>query len=165
MGATTVWERWDSMRPDGSINPDGMTSFNHYALGAVADWMHRTVAGLSPGAPGYRRLVVRPRPPMALTRAAASHLTPYGEASVSWERSDGRLQLTVVVPVGSTAEVHLPGVELTSVVGHGEHRWSVVDPHAERGDRTFDWSQATVRDLLDDPETWAEVVGQPSPLG
>jgi alpha-L-rhamnosidase len=159
MGATTVWERWDSMRPDGSVNPDGMTSFNHYALGAVADWMHRTIAGLAPGAPGYRRLVVRPRPPMALRMAAASHITPYGEASVSWERSDGHLQLTVVVPVGSTAEVHVPGVEMTSVVGHGEHRWSVVDPQAERGDRTFDWSQATVRDLLDDPETWAEVVG------
>ena len=91
--------------------------------------------------------------------AAASHITPYGEASVSWERSDGHLQLTVVVPVGSTAEVHVPGGEMTSVVGHGEHRWSVVDPQAERGDRTFDWSQATVRDLLDDPETWAEVVG------
>jgi alpha-L-rhamnosidase len=158
MGATTVWERWDSMRPDGSVNPDGMTSFNHYALGAVADWMHRTIAGLAPGAPGYRRLVVRPRPPKALTMAAASHITPYGEASVSWERSDGHLQLTVVVPVGSTAEVHVPGVEMTSVVGHGEHRWSVVDPHAERGDRTFDWNQATVRDLLDDPEAWAEVV-------
>src|SRR6185295_5734005 len=83
MGATTVWERWDSMRPDGSVNPDGMTSFNHYALGAVADWMHRTIAGLAPGAPGYRRLIVRPRPPQALTMAAASHITPYGEASVS----------------------------------------------------------------------------------
>ena len=52
MGATTIWERWDSMLPDGSINPGEMTSFNHYALGAVADWMHRTVAGLAPAGPG-----------------------------------------------------------------------------------------------------------------
>ena len=48
MGATTIWERWDSMLPDGTINPGEMTSFNHYALGAVADWMHRTVGGLAP---------------------------------------------------------------------------------------------------------------------
>ena len=56
MGATTIWERWDSMLPDGTINPGQMTSFNHYALGAVADWMHRTVGGLAPAEPGYRRV-------------------------------------------------------------------------------------------------------------
>ena len=55
MGATTIWERWDSMLPDGSINPGDMTSFNHYAFGSVADWLHRTVGGLAPAAPGYRR--------------------------------------------------------------------------------------------------------------
>ena len=48
MGATTVWERWDSMLPDGSVNPGQMTSFNHYAFGAVADWMHRVIGGLAP---------------------------------------------------------------------------------------------------------------------
>ena len=52
MGATTVWERWDSLLPDGTVNPGEMTSFNHYALGAVADWLHRTVAGLRPARPG-----------------------------------------------------------------------------------------------------------------
>ena len=78
MGATTIWERWDSMLPDGSINPGEMTSFNHYALGAVADWLHRTVAGLAPAAPGYRRLLVRPRPGGGLTHARARHDTPYG---------------------------------------------------------------------------------------
>src|SRR3954447_1438115 len=62
MGATTVWERWDSMLPDGSINPGEMTSFNHYALGAVADWLHRRVAGLAAAEPGYRRIEVRPLP-------------------------------------------------------------------------------------------------------
>ena len=49
---TTVWERWDSLLPDGTVNPGTMTSFNHYALGAVADWLHRVVAGLAPAAPG-----------------------------------------------------------------------------------------------------------------
>ena len=61
MGATTIWERWDSMLPDGSINPGEMTSFNHYALGAIADWMHRVVGGLAPLEPGYRRILVAPQ--------------------------------------------------------------------------------------------------------
>ena len=61
MGATTIWERWDSMLPDGTINPGEMTSFNHYALGAVADWMHRTVGGIDPLEPGYARVLVAPR--------------------------------------------------------------------------------------------------------
>ncbi|WP_327010277.1 glycoside hydrolase family 78 protein [Dactylosporangium sp. NBC_01737] len=78
MGATTMWERWDSMLPDGTVNPGDMTSFNHYALGAVADWLHRTVAGLAPGAPGYRGVTVRPRPGGGLTHAAATHDSPYG---------------------------------------------------------------------------------------
>ena len=59
MGATTIWERWDSMLPDGTINPGDMTSFNHYAFGAVADWLHRTVGGLAPAAPGYRKTADR----------------------------------------------------------------------------------------------------------
>src|SRR5918996_5119946 len=80
MGATTVWERWDSMLPDGSVNPGQMTSFNHYAFGAIADWLHRVVAGLAPAAPGYRELEVRPVPGRGLTRASARHRTPYGEA-------------------------------------------------------------------------------------
>ena len=90
MGATTIWERWDSMLPDGSINPGEMTSFNHYALGAVADWLHRTVAGLAPAAPGYRRLRVAPRPGPGITSAAATHETPYGTAAVSWTARTGR---------------------------------------------------------------------------
>jgi alpha-L-rhamnosidase len=123
MGATTVWERWDSMLPDGTVNPGEMTSFNHYALGAVADWLHRTVAGLAPAAPGYRRLLVRPRPGGGLTHASATHETPYGRAAVSWSRTDGELRVTVMVPPGTTALIDLPGVAERPEVGSGEHRF------------------------------------------
>ncbi|TDE08334.1 alpha-L-rhamnosidase [Jiangella asiatica] len=109
MGATTVWERWDSLLPDGTVNPGTMTSFNHYALGAVADWMHRVVAGLAPAEPGYRRIRFAPRPGGGLTSAAARHLTPYGEAAISW-RLDGRdLHVDAVVPVGAEAVLQLNG--------------------------------------------------------
>ncbi|MGJ6965901.1 glycoside hydrolase family 78 protein [Streptosporangium sp. G11] len=122
MGATTIWERWDSMLADGSVNAGEMTSFNHYALGAVADWMHRTVAGLAPAAPGYRRILVRPRPGGGLTGARAHHDTPYGRAEVSWERTGDRLTLVVVVPANTTAAVHLPADPGHAIeIGAGRH--------------------------------------------
>jgi alpha-L-rhamnosidase len=125
MGATTIWERWDSLRPDGSVNPGQMTSFNHYALGAVADWLHRTVGGLAPAAPGYRHLAIRPRPGGGLTSAHARHLTPYGPAETSWHIDAGQIAVTVVIPPNATASVILPGSDAPPIeVGSGTHRWA-----------------------------------------
>jgi alpha-L-rhamnosidase len=122
MGATTIWERWDSMLPDGSINPGDMTSFNHYALGAVADWLHRTVAGLAPAAPGYRELLVAPRPGPGISSASAEHDTPYGRAAVSWTLTGGTaFALELTVPPSTTATVQLPDGGEPVVVGSGEH--------------------------------------------
>jgi alpha-L-rhamnosidase len=120
MDATTVWERWDSMRPDGTLNTDEMTSFNHYAFGAVADWRHRRVAGLAPDGPGYRRLLVRPRPGGGLTWARAIHDTPYGRAEVHWRLDDDASTVDVDVPPTVTATVDLPGREPVEA-GPGHH--------------------------------------------
>jgi alpha-L-rhamnosidase len=155
MGATTIWERWDALLPDGAINPGQMTSFNHYAFGAVADWLHRAVAGLAPAAPGYRELLVRPQVAGNLDSASSGHRTPYGDAEVSWRRSRGRLRLRVVVPVGATATVHVPGRPEPARVGHGTHTWETADPAAADGPLP---AQATVRDVLDHEPTWRQVV-------
>ena len=80
MGATTIWERWDSMLPDGTINPGEMTSFNHYALGAIGDWLHRVVAGLAPDAPGYARIRIAPHRSPGSTSRPPSTSRPYGRA-------------------------------------------------------------------------------------
>lgn len=120
LGATTIWERWDSMLPDGTVNPGDMTSFNHYALGSVADWLHRVVAGLAPAEPGYRRIRIAPRPGGGLTSAAARHLTPYGTAEVGWELDGEELTVRFTIPAGTTAEVDLPGRE-TFTAGPGRH--------------------------------------------
>jgi alpha-L-rhamnosidase len=122
-GGTTIWERWDSQRPDGSINPGEMTSFNHYALGAVADWMHRVVAGISPASAGYREILVKPQPGGGLTSASARHLTPYGELSIAWVLGADGLTVDLVVPTGSTARVELPGREPFAVAS-GVHRFT-----------------------------------------
>jgi len=156
MGATTIWERWDSMLPDGSVNPGEMTSFNHYALGAVADWLHRTVGGIAPGEPGYRQIVIRPRPGGGLSHASTRHLTPYGMAECSWSISDGKMDLSVVIPPNTTGSVSLPGMDSDPVlVESGIHHWSYTyhDPDA-RPPLTVD---DTVGEILDDPAAWAVV--------
>jgi alpha-L-rhamnosidase len=124
MGATTIWERWDSMLPDGRVNPGQMTSFNHYALGAVADWLHRTVAGLAPAEPAYRTIDIRPRPGGGLTSASARHRTPYGIAESSWLLDGDRFQLDVIVPHGTTARIVLPFGETSHTAGPGHVRLS-----------------------------------------
>lgn len=108
-GATTIWERWDSMLPDGSISRGQMTSLNHFALAAVADWPHRMVAGLAAGSPGYRELLVKPLAGGGLTRAAAAHEVPCGRASIAGKRDSGRFNLDLSVPFGGEAVVILAG--------------------------------------------------------
>ncbi|WP_344982223.1 glycoside hydrolase family 78 protein, partial [Streptosporangium fragile] len=147
MGATTIWERWDSLLPDGSVNPGDMTSFNHYALGAVADWLHRTVAGLAPAAPGYRRILVRPLPGGGLCHARAAHLTPYGRAEVRWERAGGRLHLEVAVPAGATATVVLPAEPDRAIEGG---RATEADRAIEVGAGRHRF-ECAFRDAADDP--------------
>lgn len=132
LGATSIWERWDSLRPDGSVNPDEMTSFNHYAFGAVADWMHRTIGGLTPTAPGYRRVRIAPVPGGEVTSAAVSHLSPYGRIATSWRIRSGQFVLRLQVPVGVTATVALPDGTERATVGHGRHEFSCAAPPRER---------------------------------
>ncbi|ROS75991.1 alpha-L-rhamnosidase [Curtobacterium sp. PhB130] len=120
MGATTVWERWDSMLPDGTINPGEMTSFNHYALGAVADWMHRVVGGLAPLEPGYASVLIAPQPGGGLTWASTSLESVRGRIAVRWEVIDGELQVQATIPDGVTAVVRLPGLD-EQRLGGGTH--------------------------------------------
>jgi alpha-L-rhamnosidase len=119
-GATTVWERWDSLLPDGTVNPGQMTSFNHYALGSVGDWMHRVVAGLAPAAPGYREILFRPRPGGGLTSASATHESPYGRVAIAWLTRDGHLEVSVEVPTATSAVLDLPG-QAPRQLGSGSH--------------------------------------------
>jgi alpha-L-rhamnosidase len=122
MGATTVWERWDSMLPDGTINPGEMTSFNHYALGAVADWMHKAIGGIRPLEPGYARVLIAPQPGEGISWAKTSLKTPHGVVRVEWTLDDGGFRLEATVPDGVAADVVLPdGARHT--IGGGTHRF------------------------------------------
>jgi alpha-L-rhamnosidase len=127
MGATTIWERWDSMLPNGTINPGQMTSFNHYALGAVADWMHRNIGGIAPLEPGYSRVLIAPQPGGDIRWARSSLQTRHGKISVSWTHDgEGPIELDVAVPDGVTASVQLPGSDVHEL-GGGQHHLSTAD--------------------------------------
>ncbi|MBO9625297.1 MAG: family 78 glycoside hydrolase catalytic domain [Microbacterium sp.] len=122
MGATTMWERWDALLPDGRVHPGSMTSFNHYAYGAVADFLHRRVGGLRPLEPGYRRFAVEPVPGH-LTSASVILDSPSGRIEVRWERTDRSFDLEVVVPFAATAVVRVPGDDASVECGGGTHRF------------------------------------------
>ena len=109
MGATTTWERWDSMRPDGSVNPGEMTSFNHYAYGSVGQFIHERVAGLKCLEPGWTRCRVVPMPGGEITRAKVEHIAIHGRIGVEWEVVEGKLRVKVWVPAGTVMEILMPG--------------------------------------------------------
>lgn len=119
-GATTVWERWDSIKPDGTFGDVGMNSFNHYAYGAVGDWMYRTIGGIRPddAAPGYRHVTIAPQPGGGLTSARATYRSRYGQFVSDWKLdAAGQMSLDVTVPGNTTATVEIPSAS----------RWAVTE--------------------------------------
>ena len=156
MGATTIWERWDSMLPDGSVNTGEMTSFNHYAFGAIADWLHRTVAGLAPAAPGYRRIAIEPQPGGGLSHAKARHRTPYGIAEAGWRIANGEITVDVTVPPNTSARVVLPQSDMEPIeVGSGSHSWTYPFTRPKRPNLSL---MSTFGELVEDGDAWDAIV-------
>lgn len=126
-GATTIWERWDGWTPDSGFQDTGMNSFNHYAYGAVGDWMYRHVAGLDldESDPGYRHVVFQPRPGGSITWANARLQTPQGPAGIAWKIVDGGLEAELTVPENARGTfVAPPGYQkpASTELSPGTHR-------------------------------------------
>jgi alpha-L-rhamnosidase len=121
-GATTIWERWDGQKPDGTFQDVGMNSFNHYAYGAIGDWMYRVMAGIETdeAAPGYKHILIQPRPGGGFTEVKASHETPYGKVASAWTLEDGAFELRVEVPANTRATVRLPHARMAAVTEGGQ---------------------------------------------
>ena len=110
MGATTIWERWDGIKPDGSFEEPSMNSYNHYAYGAIGDWMYRVIAGIDTktDAPGYKQIVIKPTIGGKLENASADYETNYGKVSSHWKINDGAVSLDVEIPANTLATVYIP---------------------------------------------------------
>ena len=116
-GATTIWERWNSYSQETGFGPVGMNSFNHYAYGAIGEWMVTTIAGidLDPEVPAYKRSLIRPRPGGGITSARARLLTPYGNLVTDWHFEDAVFILNVVIPPNTDSTICLPAASVESI--------------------------------------------------
>lgn len=119
MGATTIWERWNSVMPDGKLNPEGMNSLNHYSYGAVVEWMYRHIAGIQPReeAPGFRKVILAPKPDYRMSHAKCCYDAPVGRYESEWSITGDKLNFRFVVPFGAEAEIQLPDAERSSICG------------------------------------------------
>jgi alpha-L-rhamnosidase len=120
MGATTIWERWDGEKTDSTFQDPGMNSFNHYAYGAIGDWMYRVSAGIETMGPGYKQIVIQPHPTQKLEYSKASFESSYGTISSGWERKDGKVIVKVRIPVNTTATIILPSAIQEKVTESGK---------------------------------------------
>lgn len=118
-GATSIWERWNGWTPDGGFGDPKMNSFAHYSFGAVGEWMFKTIGGIDLLEPGYRRILIRPRPGGGIDGASVSYESIRGRIASKWRIEDGRLTLEVQVPANTTAEVHVPTRRPESVKANG----------------------------------------------
>lgn len=117
-GATTIWERWNSMKPDGTFNDPSMTSFNHYAYGAVGDWMYRNITGIDTeegNGAGYKDIIIKPEIGGDLMYAKGSLLTNYGLVSSSWKIEKNKLILDVEIPANTNATIEFPTNKIETV--------------------------------------------------
>ncbi len=110
MGATTIWERWNGIHPDSTFEPASMNSFNHYAYGAIGDWMYRVIAGLDTytDGPGYKHIKIQPHIGNGLTHAEASLETYYGKVSSEWKTEGEKLLMNIEIPANTTATIYIP---------------------------------------------------------
>lgn len=104
MGATTIWERWNSVLPDGSISDNGMNSLNHYAYGSVVEWMYRYMCGLNPSAPAYKRFTIRPYPDERFDWVRMAYESPYGLIRSEWEKQGSGILYTIEIPFDTEAD-------------------------------------------------------------
>ena len=149
MGATTIWERWNSIKPDGTFDESGMNSLNHYAYGSVGDWMYRKVAGLSQLEPGYKRFQVKPMFVKGIEECGTEFESVYGKIVANTSCKDGKIHVHVEVPANTTAVIVLPEKEEVHEVGSGVY------------DYEYDTETSLVVERFSMDSTLGEIVAEP----
>lgn len=148
-GATTIWERWNSIMPDGSFDESGMNSLNHYAYGSIGDWMYGKLAGINPAKPGYKEIRIQPMFIKGITSVDASFDSVYGVIRSAWRCKDGKITVDVTIPANTTAEIDLPEKDGTVKVGSGSWHYEYeTDTKLELDRFTMD---TTLGALLQEP--------------
>lgn len=123
MGATTIWERWDSVLPDRDFNSSGMNSLNHYTYGSIGDWMYKKIAGINLIEPGYKKIGISPVLTKGITEVKAALETVYGTVESAWSCKNGRIIVDVTIPANTTAVLRLPEKEEDIQLGSGVYHY------------------------------------------
>ncbi len=148
MGATTVWERWNSLMPDGTPNPDGMNSYNHYAYGSVMEFVVKRIAGLQPMAAGYKKIKIAPNPCKGLAEIKAEYDSASGKIVSGYKQNDGKITFFAEIPEGVEAEIILPNEQpLTVKSGKYEYgrEWEELNVPAFT-------PESTVNEIFENPK-------------
>lgn len=122
MGATTIWERWDGIKPNGTFQTPDMNSYNHYAYGAIGDWMYRVMVGMDTyqDEPGYKHIRIKPVTSGGFDFAEASLLTYYGNLHAGWKTENGKIIMDIEIPANTKANVYIPGLNVTDITESGK---------------------------------------------
>jgi alpha-L-rhamnosidase len=128
-GATTIWERWDGIKRNGTFQDEGMNSFNHYAYGAVGKWMYSSIAGIEidPEKPGYKNIIMNPHVPKELKFAKAEYNSIYGYILAHWNTDSGLFIYDVEIPANTTADVYLPTISPENILENNKPLNKVKD--------------------------------------
>jgi alpha-L-rhamnosidase len=148
-GATTIWERWNSILPNGDFDTSGMNSLNHYAYGSIGDWMYRKLAGINQLEPGYKKILIKPQFIKGVTAVEATFQSVYGEIRSAWSCLDQKIIVNVVIPANTTAVLYLPEQEEPIELGSGTYHYEYgTETNLKRDRFSMD---STLKEILDEP--------------
>ncbi len=148
-GATTIWERWNSILPNGDFESSGMNSLNHYAYGSVGDWMYRKLAGINQLEPGYKKILIKPQFVKGITWVKASFNSPYGLIRSEWSCIDKRITVEVEIPANTTAILYLPEKDEPIEIGSGRYHYE-YDTETSLERERFSL-ESTLEEILNEP--------------
>lgn len=148
-GATTIWERWNSILPNGDFETSGMNSLNHYAYGSIGEWMYRKLAGINQIEAGYKKILIQPQFIKGITSVDATFNSVYGEIKSSWSCKEGKIIVNVTIPANTTAILLLPEKEDSIEVSSGSYYFEYATSTSLERDRyTMD---STLKEILEEP--------------
>ncbi|MNW40631.1 Bacterial alpha-L-rhamnosidase [compost metagenome] len=148
-GATTIWERWNSILPNGDFDTSGMNSLNHYAYGSIGEWMYKKLAGINQLEPGFKKILIQPQFIQGISSVDATYESVYGEIKSSWSCREGKIVVNVTIPANTTATLLLPEKESAVEVGSGSYCFEYATLTSLERDRfTMD---STLKEILEEP--------------
>jgi len=159
-GATTIWERWNSILPNGDFEESGMNSLNHYAYGSIGEWMYRKLAGINQIEPGYKKILVKPMFIKGIHSLEATFDSMYGTIKSAWSCNNKKIIVDIEIPANTTAVIYLPEIDKQIEVGSGSYHWEyATETNLDLERFSMD---STLKEIFDEPAA-IQIINQYAP--